>query len=198
MKYLDKTGLSHLWDKIKDELDDKQDTLTAGANITIENNIISASSGGGSVDIATSNEVDAIFDDKDTTSIFLLATSSAWENNPYCYVWNNAQQVAYKNWYGEAMTLTNLTYNGFPIYKYTFPTEMYDMCIFTQNGMNQTSDLQIQVGKVYNPSTMQWLDIRTMPLENNKVISIEGLNEYNTRIKEYIDNVVLDTLGGSY
>ena len=29
MKYLDKTGLSHLWDKIKEELDDKQDTLIA-------------------------------------------------------------------------------------------------------------------------------------------------------------------------
>ena len=198
-KYLDNNGLTYFWGKVKDELDNKQDTLTAGANITITNNVISATGGGsGSVDIATTNEVDAIFDDKDTTSVFLSATTSAWENNPCCYVWNNAQQVAYKSWYGESMTLTSLTYNGFPIYKYTFPIEMYDMCIFTQDGRNQTSDLQIQLGKVYNPSTMQWLDIRTMPLENNKIISIEGLNEYNSRIKSYIDETVLDVLGGSY
>lgn len=197
-KYLDNNGLAYFWGKVKDELDDKQDTLTAGTNITIENNVISASGGGGSVDIATNNEIDAIFDTKDTTSVFLVATTSAWETEPYCYVWNDAQQVSYKNWYGEAMTLTDLTYNGYPIYKYTYPTSDYDMCIFTQNGRNQTSDLVAQAGKAYNPSTNQWLDIRTNPLEENKVVSVKGLNEYNTRIKTYIDSVVLDTLGGSY
>lgn len=196
-KYLDNNGLAYFWGKVKDELDDKQDTLTAGTNITIENNVISASGGGGSVDIATNNEIDAIFDEYDTTSVFLLATS-VWQETPYCYVWNDTQQVSYKPWYGEAMTLTNLTYNGDPIYKYTYPTDQYDMCIFSQNGRNQTSNLVAEPGKLYVADLNSWISIRTNPLEENKIVSVKGLNEYNTRIKTYIDSVVLDTLGGSY
>ena len=39
---------------VNEQLEDKQDTLTAGANITISNNVISASGGGGGgSDIAT-------------------------------------------------------------------------------------------------------------------------------------------------
>ena len=197
-KYLDNNGLAYFWGKVKDELDDKQDSLTAGTNITIQNNVISATGGGGSVDIATTAQVDAIFDTQDTTSVFLLATSSAWENNPYCYVWNDAQQVSYKPWYGEAMTLTSMTYNNYPIYKYAYPTSDYDKCIFTQGGTSQTVDLTAQPGKVYNPTSNSWLDIRTIPLENNKVISIEGLNEYDIRIKDYIDDTITGALGGSY
>ena len=45
MKYIDKTGLSHLWDKIKDEPDDKQDTLIAATNITITYNVVSEQEG---------------------------------------------------------------------------------------------------------------------------------------------------------
>ena len=37
--------------QVKDELDGKQDTLTAGANITIENNVISATGGGGAAQV---------------------------------------------------------------------------------------------------------------------------------------------------
>lgn len=46
MNYLDKNGLSYFWEKIKSALSKKQDKLTAGANITIENNVISAAGGG--------------------------------------------------------------------------------------------------------------------------------------------------------
>lgn len=46
MNYLDKNGLSYFWEKIKSALSNKQDKLTAGANITIENNVISAAGGG--------------------------------------------------------------------------------------------------------------------------------------------------------
>ena len=37
-KFLDDTGLTYLWGKIKTALANKQDTLTAGTNITISNN----------------------------------------------------------------------------------------------------------------------------------------------------------------
>lgn len=40
--FLDKTGLAHLWEKMKSALSDKQDKLTAGDNITIIDNRISA------------------------------------------------------------------------------------------------------------------------------------------------------------
>ena len=40
--FLDKTGLAHLWEKMKSALSDKQDQLTAGDNITIIDNRISA------------------------------------------------------------------------------------------------------------------------------------------------------------
>ena len=204
MKYLDKNGLTYFYGKVKDEIDTKQDTLTAGTNITIQNNVISAT-GGGSVDVATTSEVDAIFDTVDTTSVFLLATSSAWQTSPYCYIWVNGYNTsAYASWAGEPMTITSMTYNDYPIYKYTIPSAGtygdYNMCIFSQNssGSNQTSNLNMQKGKVYNPSTNTWLDIRTVPLENNKVISIEGLNEYDTRIKGYVNDTITGALGGSY
>ena len=40
--FLDKTGLAHLWEKMKSALSDKQDKLTAGTGITIQDNVISA------------------------------------------------------------------------------------------------------------------------------------------------------------
>ena len=43
--FLDKTGLSHFYGKIKEMLQGKQDTLTPGTGIKIENNVISASGG---------------------------------------------------------------------------------------------------------------------------------------------------------
>ena len=43
--FLDKTGLSHFYGKIKEMLQGKQDKLTAGTGITIQDNVISASGG---------------------------------------------------------------------------------------------------------------------------------------------------------
>lgn len=40
--FLNKAGLSYLWQKIKEMIQGKQDALTAGRNILIENNVISA------------------------------------------------------------------------------------------------------------------------------------------------------------
>lgn len=155
------------------------------------------------LETATPSEVDTITDIYDEDYVFLLASTLSWENNPYCFVWHKDEPTsAYKPWYGEAMTLTDLTYDGKKIYKYAIPADgpygEYNMCIFTQDGQNQTADLDVQKGKVYNPSTNTWLDIRTKPLAENKIISIEGLNEYNIKMKEYVDSIVLDTLGGSY
>lgn len=59
MKYLDETGLAHLWSKIKTFLNNKQDKLVSGTNIKTINNQsllgsgninISGGSGGGSTD----------------------------------------------------------------------------------------------------------------------------------------------------
>ena len=36
-EFLDKNGLSYFWGKIKDKLDDKQDTLASGTNIKTVN-----------------------------------------------------------------------------------------------------------------------------------------------------------------
>lgn len=41
--YLDKTGLTYFWGKIKTAISGKQDALTAGTGISINNNTISAS-----------------------------------------------------------------------------------------------------------------------------------------------------------
>ena len=42
MNYLNKDGLSYLWGKITTLLNKKQDTLTAGTGITINDNVISS------------------------------------------------------------------------------------------------------------------------------------------------------------
>ena len=43
--FLNKSGLSYFWQKIKEMLQGKQDKLTAGTGITIQHNVISASGG---------------------------------------------------------------------------------------------------------------------------------------------------------
>ena len=43
--FLDKSGMSYFWQKIKEMIQGKQDTLTPGTGITIQDNVISASSG---------------------------------------------------------------------------------------------------------------------------------------------------------
>ena len=42
MNYLNKDGLTYLWGKITTLLNKKQDTLTAGKGITINDNVISS------------------------------------------------------------------------------------------------------------------------------------------------------------
>ena len=42
MNYLNKDGLTYLWGKITTLLNKKQDTLTAGTGITINDNVISS------------------------------------------------------------------------------------------------------------------------------------------------------------
>ena len=43
--FLNKSGLSYFWQKIKEMIQGKQDTLTPGTGITIQDNVISASGG---------------------------------------------------------------------------------------------------------------------------------------------------------
>lgn len=67
-------------DDVQEELEGKQDTLIAGSNITIENNVISATGGGSG------------------TNNVLVATKEAWDSQPYLvgengvvYVYTNAR-----------------------------------------------------------------------------------------------------------
>ena len=53
MNYLNKDGLSYLWGKITTLLNKKQDTLTAGTGITINDNVISSLSSEDTVYIGT-------------------------------------------------------------------------------------------------------------------------------------------------
>ena len=53
MNYLNKDGLTYLWGKITTLLNKKQDTLTAGTGITINNNVISSLSNEDMVYIGT-------------------------------------------------------------------------------------------------------------------------------------------------
>lgn len=59
--FLDKTGLAHLWEKMKSALSDKQDKLTAGDNITItDDGRISASGGDKNVFFGTCGSGSAV------------------------------------------------------------------------------------------------------------------------------------------
>ena len=53
MNYLNKDGLTYLWGKITTLLNKKQDTLTAGTGITINDNVISSLSSGDTMYIGT-------------------------------------------------------------------------------------------------------------------------------------------------
>ncbi|MFA7019171.1 MAG: hypothetical protein WC239_09335 [Sphaerochaetaceae bacterium] len=70
MKLLDQLGLQYLIEKFKERFDLKQDKLTAGDNITIDNNVISTSGGNadtvGGFTVGTNVPTDAVFTDTDT------------------------------------------------------------------------------------------------------------------------------------
>ena len=53
MNYLNKDGLTYLWGKITTLLNKKQDTLTAGTGITINDNVISSLGSSDTVYIGT-------------------------------------------------------------------------------------------------------------------------------------------------
>jgi len=71
MKLLDQLGLQYLIEKFKERFDLKQDKLTAGDNITIDNNVISTSGGNadtvGGFTVGTNVPADAVFTDTKTT-----------------------------------------------------------------------------------------------------------------------------------
>lgn len=58
MKYLNDTGLAHLWANLKTLLQGKQDTLIAGTGIDITNNVISTTGGGGGSSYTAGNGID--------------------------------------------------------------------------------------------------------------------------------------------
>lgn len=63
-RFLDNNGLEHFWAKIKEKINTKQDALTAGNNIAIDNNVISAESTAKfSYNSSTYAEVDAAYND---------------------------------------------------------------------------------------------------------------------------------------
>jgi len=61
---------------------------------------------------------------------------------PYIYIFTTDY---YKAWPGEAMTLTEAKTekNEYAVYSYTFPANLYSKVIFSNNGANQTADLDI-------------------------------------------------------
>ncbi len=56
MDYLDKTGLTKLWNKIITKLNQKQDTLVSGTNIKTVNN--ESILGNGNIDIVSGTSID--------------------------------------------------------------------------------------------------------------------------------------------
>lgn len=75
------TALDKTWSssKIDSELDDKQDTLTAGTGISIVNNVISATGGGGASALDDLTDVD-ITTPSDGQVLKYNATAQKWEN----------------------------------------------------------------------------------------------------------------------
>lgn len=58
MKYLNETGLAHLWASLKTLLQGKQDKLTAGSGIDITDNVISSTGGGTSYTAGNGIDID--------------------------------------------------------------------------------------------------------------------------------------------
>lgn len=130
--FLDKTGLSYLWEKVKTALSLKQDKLSAGDNITIDNNVISASAGEkntfyGTCSTASNVQTKVVecsdWEDKEGNVLFVK-----FDNEPYqsglnsiqigdvkhsVYVGNTAFKTAYKWSAGEVVgfVLANNRFN---------------------------------------------------------------------------------------
>ncbi|MGN1132786.1 MAG: starch-binding protein, partial [Ruminococcus sp.] len=95
------------------------------------------------------------YDPADYTTVFFDNSSTNF-STPYVYYWRSSTDSGDVSWPGVAMT----KYNG-DIWTATFPKEN-DMCIFSNNGGNKTSDLNIPgSNQIYRNGGWEAFDVPT-------------------------------------
>lgn len=113
INYLDKAGVQTLWNKIKTLNDSKQDKLTAGDNITINGNVISAT-GGSSSELSVGDPIE--INGKNYNLRIADGVISIVELGKYYTVTVNSVNEGHGL---PAFDLTNLNSDNFKILSYT-------------------------------------------------------------------------------
>ena len=93
-----------------------------------------------------------------TGNVVYLAYSGSTSYTPYFYIWNPPSDE-YLPWPGAAMSKTNKTYNGYPIYAGAFTKDKNYSCVVFSNGTSQTADLDLQLGRLYDMRSNNWVDM---------------------------------------
>lgn len=96
------------------------------------------------------------------TILTCLVALFTWADCTVYYAGNYSQPKAYAwtaggemSWPGQAMTRTEYTFNGRPIFTITF-SQNYEKIIFNENG-SQTADLINQCGDLYDETCDRWV-----------------------------------------
>lgn len=131
MKYLNDTGLAHLWANLKTLLQGKQDKLTAGAGINIDaNNVISASGSGGSNGLTLTK-----------TYTGTLLDSLTFTNNKYTVQTNASPSASAYPWMSQTLQLYSISssdtvYNITKLYNAASELEKAFLRFTTSSGTN--------------------------------------------------------------
>lgn len=156
----------------KSELEQKQDTLTAGENITIENGVISASSG--SVDAYTKSETDALLDKKQDVLSATEPLEIAFKTvggpynvnviNDHLYATYGGYPLTSRGTSGVSLSAKSATFPGFDdndlvgsVFKgecsyFDVPIDMAVQMQKVDNGEQSKAEYEISVGGFQNTS----------------------------------------------
>ncbi|MCQ2514275.1 MAG: starch-binding protein [Ruminococcus sp.] len=99
-----------------------------------------------------------------------LDNQNDW-SNPCCYVWNDSTDAP-TSWPGAKMTFV-----GEKVWQFTAP-KTYAKCIFSNGGGNQTADLNVVSGQIYDNKTGKWSVYDTSDLQVKSFSADPASNVY--------------------
>lgn len=220
--YTEASGWEHIGDtsvdltdyytkeETEEKLNSKQDALTAGNNITIENNVISASGGNDFLVITTPTYLSFTSSgtiSKDLTDInkedILNCLNSGSYDKPILLK-THLDSDGYQKTYIFNVSRIQLRYNRFQyvldeIYQTTdYPYNLVLLSLEPRGTYPNYTDVNVVVNTYYRGNIMKTTDV----LLRNNTSSYTPTSDYNPATKKYVDDsissAITTTLSGSY
>lgn len=192
-KYLDDSGLDYAVGKIKTLIGAKQDTLTAGDNISIVNNVISASGGGSDIPayyIETDKTYSMYDDDKDA-GVYVIKNTSQSAINVFCA---SSSKYAKSIPAGKEGIIFVEDYSADKKRIFFFKGDELKNVIISSSGGGIYGSTSYVIPALLNSDRASSNSV--LSIEN--VVSYTPTSDYHPATKKYVDDAVAGGGGASY